>query len=393
MEEKIDSILHQAVAEAIESSELERLLKSDRPLNIKLGVDPTSPDLHLGHAVVLRKLKEFQDLGHQIYLVIGDFTAAIGDPAGVNKTRPVLTGVEIRSHMKTYLDQVGLILDIGKTHVVYNSEWLRSLSLTSLLGYAGGVSLNQLIEREDFALRLQNQDSVGLHELLYPLVQAIDSIHLKADVEIGGWDQRLNLLSTRTLQKKFQQAPEQLVLVKPLLGTDGSRKMSSSYHNYIGLTEPADQMFGKLMRVPDEQIHDYAELAAWLREEQIRELAGMHPKEAKMKLAELIVGLYHGLTEAKGAAERFDATFREGTVAPELVLPVHFASKTVNLQQAVASATGGSNSEAQRLIESGAVSVNGAKAADYRATVTLGDGPVSLQVGPRRFFSLEYKSV
>lgn len=372
--------------EIITLGELERLLASDRPLNIKLGVDPTSADLHLGHAVVLRKLRLFQEAGHQTFLVIGDFTASIGDPAGVNTARPVLSDDEIRSNMRTYLEQAELILDMNRTHVVYNSEWLKTMNLGELIGYAMQVTLNQLSEREDFATRLQEGNPVGFHECLYPLVQAIDSVHLKADIELGGGDQRLNLLMARDLQKKLGQPPQVIIMMKLLVGTDGHIKMSKSKGNYIGLAEPASQMFGKLMKLPDRLIDPYAEshdinLAS----------AGDHPRARKALMAKEMVAIYHD-DEAAAAAERnFDSTFRDKQIDDSLVNKIEFDSSAVPAIQAVTRSASVSTSEAKRLFEQNGIKLNNQPVTDPQLMIDLSQGRQLLQVGKHRFFELEWK--
>lgn len=378
-----------AVAELINESILTRRLNGGKKLIVKLGVDPTSKDLHLGHAVVLRKLRQFQELGHQAVLVIGDFTARIGDPAGVNKTRPVLSEDEIKDNMKTYLAQAGMILEIKKARVVYNSSWLAKMSLSDLLGYAQQISLNTLIEREDFATRLKAAQSVGLHELLYPLTQAIDSAQLKADVELGGWDQRLNLLLGRELQKKLGQTPQELVLLKPLLGLDGAKKMSSSLGNFIGLTDTSDEMFGKVMSIPDSLIVHYGELAALMgTEAEVKTvLKGLLPRDQKALVASKIVELYHGLPAAKKAVQNFNQTFRDKKVADHLASELLFSQKSISLIHAVAEAAECSNTQANRLIEQSAVTLDGEKMTNPNVDIDLAEEHL-LKIGKHTFRKL-----
>ncbi|HSX42166.1 MAG TPA: tyrosine--tRNA ligase [Candidatus Saccharimonadales bacterium] len=383
-------ILTWGIQEIITEGELNLLLASERPLNIKLGVDPTSPDLHLGHAVVLRKLKQFQELGHQCYLVIGDFTASIGDPSGRQNARPVLSEAEIRANMETYLKQAELVLDVQNTHIIYNSEWLQPLTLGSFIGTAMQVSLNTLIEREDFANRLKNKESVGFHELFYPIVQGIDSVHLEIDVEIGGWDQRLNMLMGRELQKKLGKQPQAVICMKPLLGLDGVKKMSKSFGNYVGLSEPADQMFGKLMRIPDSIIKDYAVLAAVMDDAQVKKLEP-HPREAKAEVAAQIVALYHGQEVADQAESIFNKTFRDKQLDPSLVKKVDSPDSEITVIQAVVIATHESSSEARRLIEQGAVRLGKKVANNPTTKINLTTGPAALQIGKHRFYELHYK--
>jgi tyrosyl-tRNA synthetase len=368
MEEKLETVLTQGVAEVVVKDEVKSLLAANKPLIVKLGVDPTSPDMHLGHALPLRKLRQLQDLGHQAVLVIGDFTAGIGDPAGSNKTRPVLSEDEIKSNMAGYLDQAAKIIDIDKATVVYNSEWLRSMTIKELVGYTMQISVNSLIEREDFANRLAQSNPVSLHELLYPLFQGIDSVHLKADIELGGWDQRLNFLTARELQKKLGQAPQGVIMMKPLLGLDGTRKMSKSYDNYIAINETADQMFGKVMSIPDELIANFGELAAWMDQEQIRLLNHRHPREAKADVAEAIVARYYSKEQA-----------------------ITFSDPEITLIQAVTQSLKESSSHAQRLISQNGVRIAGVIKSDPREKIVLAEKNVTLQIGKHRFFELRYE--
>ncbi|MBI4948480.1 tyrosine--tRNA ligase [Candidatus Berkelbacteria bacterium] len=383
----IEKILKSNVQEIINAEELEQKLRSGKPLNIKLGVDPTSPDLHLGHAVVLRKLAQFQEAGHQTFLIIGDFTASIGDPAGANKTRPVLTSEEIRHNMQTYVEQAAKVIDLEKTHIVYNSQWLKTMGLSEFFKYTMNVTLQQVIEREDFAKRISENQPIGLHEVMYSLVQGIDSVHLKADVEIGGWDQRLNLLTGRELQRKLGYPEQSLVLVKPLIGTDGVKKMSKSLNNYIGLYEVPNQMFGKLMRIKDELTDAYAESHEIIIPSEIT-----HPKERKMFVAKKIVEIYHGTESAKTAEASFTNTFSSigGSVATDLIREVTFPERSVPLIQAVTRCTTTSSSEARRLIDQGAIKLNSEVVDDYLHEVEIIDSP-QLQVGKHRFFKLVYK--
>ena len=379
------------VAEIISEKELSKLLGSKKRLKVKLGVDPTSKDLHLGHAVVLRMLKQFQDMGHKVFLVVGDFTALIGDPSGANKTRPVLSEEDIRDNMLTYLEQAELVLDMKTADVVYNSSWLKGISLGKFTNYAMQVSVNQLIDREDFSKRLKDHQPLFLHELIYPVVQALDSVELKTDIEIGGWDQRLNLLLARELQKKLGQKPEVLIMMKALIGTDGEKKMSKSYDNYIGLAEKPDQMFGQLMSIRDELLPNFAEMAAGMDEYAVKRLATMHPKEAKIEVAKEIVGIYYGQEAADKAAEGFEDTFSNKRVSANLVEAVSFDDHEVLIIQAVTKATGSSFSEARRLIDQGGVSLNNQVIKDQHQKINLRKGSNKLRVGKHRFFALLWK--
>lgn len=378
------SLFEVGVAEVIEEESLRSRLKDDK-LTIKLGVDPTSGDLHLGHAVVLRKLAEFQQLGHKTILVIGDFTASIGDPAGVNVTRPVLTHQQIEENMKTYMEQASLIIDPKKTEIVYNSSWLAKMNLGNFLGYAQKVTLNNLIEREDFAKRLKSGQMVSLHELLYPLSQAIDSVHLKADVELGGYDQRLNLLLGRELQKKLGQKPQELVMMKLLIGTDGVKKMSSSLGNYIALTDSADEMFGKIMRIADESINDFAELGAWMGSNEVKDLSKIeNPRDQKALVAKRIVQLFYGHQAAEISSNSFDETFRDKKVSEHLAQELKFNLGSIGLLQLVKDGAECSASEAMRLIRQGAVSIEGQKKSDPNEKIDLSKESM-LKIGKHTF--------
>ncbi len=382
------NVFDSTVAEVIEQTNLEKRLKGNRPLIIKLGVDPTSPDLHLGHAVVLRKLRQFQDLGHVAALVIGDFTAQIGDPSGRNSTRPVITKEEIGHNLKTYIDQAKLILNMDKAKVMHNSVWLSKITLSDFIRTAAQVSVNTLLERDDFSDRLKDNQSLLLHELIYPVSQAIDSVELKADVEIGGWDQRLNLLMGRELQKKMGQVPQEIVILKPLIGLDGERKMSKSLGNYIGLTEDSDNMFGKLMSIPDKLIMSYAELAAGLSSQEIENLPE-HPRDAKATVAEKIVSLYHSSEDAKMAVERFKKTFSERQGGDSLADEVAVKGvERLTLVEAVRLSAGVSGSEASRLIGQKAVKINGETVEDPNFIIDVGTTSYQLQIGKHRFYEL-----
>ena len=384
-----ETTLTWAVAEIIESASLTRRLKENKNLIVKLGIDPTSRELHLGHAVVLRKLRQFQDLGHKAALVIGDFTGLIGDPSGVNVTRPALTKEQVKDNMSTYMEQAGQIIDLKKVEIVYNSKWLSKINLANFIDIASKVSLNGLVEREDFAKRLDSGKQVALHELIYAVAMAIDSVELKSDVELGGWDQRLNLLLGRELQKKFGQIPQDLVIMRPLIGLDGVRKMSSSLGNYIGLTDSRDQMFGKVMSIPDSMIVHYGELAALMGTEAEVEtkLKNIHPREQKALVASRIVEIYHGVFEAKKALQNFNQTFRDKKVADHMASELLFSQESVLLLHAVAEASQCSNTHAGRLIEQGAVKLNGVKMMDPNFEIML-TGELMMHIGKHAFRKL-----
>ena len=375
-------------------------LKRDEPLNIKLGVDPTAPDIHIGHAVPLRKLRAFQDLGHHVTLIIGDGTALIGDPSGRNSTRPQLTSEQVAANAQTYVNQAFKILDPEKTTLRHNSEWLLSMGLEDILKVTGLFTVARILERDDFSKRYNGNLPIGVHEFLYPIMQAYDSVMIKADVELCGTDQLFNLMAGRELMEKMGMEP-QVCLTLPLLeGTDGVRKMSKSYGNYVGLTdEPAD-MFGKVMSIPDEIMVKYFRLASTLSVDEIDSIeAGLaagelHPNKVKRQLAANIVAAYHG-EEAAGAAEAdFDRVFKNHDAPKDI--PEFAADLTPNdegkvyLAKLIADAgLAKSAGEARRLIDGGGVKVNGAAipAKEYNVDPSMLAGAV-LQVGKRKFVRL-----
>lgn len=390
------SVLKQGTIQVIPEDDLLKKLKSGKKLIIKLGADPTAPDLHLGHAVVLRKMRQFQDLGHTVIFLIGDFTARIGDPTGKSKTRPPLTEEAIAANTKTYFEQVGKILDTSKVQIRYNSEWLSKLSFIDVVNLSAKVTVARLIEREDFAHRLKNQQSIGFHELLYPLMQAYDSVALKADVELGGTDQTFNLLMGRFLQEQYGQEP-QVVLTTPLLeGLDGVEKMSKSLNNYIGLSETADQAFGKLMSISDTLMWRYYEVLLLTPVEVIAQLkhdsaAGLlHPMKIKKEMAHKVIATFWSLQEADAAQQKFEAVFQQKDLskAQTVTLPKGTVPTVwiVDLFKLIGIA--GTSSEFKRLIESGAVSVNDQVIKDFKAEITWHSG-MTLKVGKHRIYVIE----
>jgi len=389
MDSRVEALLEQGVAEIIDRQKLAKLLTSGKKLKIKLGVDPTSVELHLGHGVVLRKLRQFQDLGHQVILLIGDFTAMIGDPAGVKKTRPALSTAEVKKNMSSYTKQIEIIFGKKPPRIVYNSHWLKKMALDDFIKYSQLLTLNNLIERKDFRQRLEAGESVGAHELIYPILQGLDSIQLKADVEIGGNDQRLNLLMAQDLQRRVGQEPQQIMMLKELIGLDGQLKMSSSKDNFIPLTASASEMFGQLMRIDDKQISSYAELAAGMTKEQIDSLP-THPREAKAQVARRTVACYWGDEAATQARKSFEALVSGEETPDELVKPLKIPVAQVALDGVVSQAANCSMSQARRLIFQKAVSLNGEVIEDakWRVDVNKDRGKV-LRLGPRRIFRLE----
>ena len=418
--------LKKGAAEIIPEPELraslEKSLKTGTPLRVYLGVDPTAPDLHLGHTVVLRKLKHFQDMGHTAVFLIGDFSAMIGDPTGVSETRPPLTREQVDANAKTYLAQVFKILDPAKTEVRYNSEWLGKLSSYDIIRLTARYSLARMLEREDFRERLsggwkgqlfksseettsgaesakpnvKRPSSMAIHELLYPLLTALDAVELKSDVELGATEQKFNLLVHREIQREYG-LPGQAILTMPILvGLDGQRKMSKSLGNYIGITEPPADMFGKIMSIPDDLMWTYYELATDRTPQQITALkqevssSALHPMDAKMRLAEEIVSGFHGPDPARKAAENFQRVFRDRqapTEVPTQKIPIGPPKKLIALLVELKLAP--SKSEAERLIKQGAVELNESRVDDPRADLDL-TKPVQflLRAGKKKFLRI-----
>lgn len=386
-----NNFFEKGVAEIINKKSLEQRLKSKKKLRIKLGVDPTRPDIHLGHAVALRVLRKLQDAGHTIIFLIGDYTTKIGDPSGRNTTRPVLDDAEIKKNAKTYFDQVGVILDLKKTEVRYNSEWFSKMNFNDILQIAGKFTVAQIIERDDFEKRLKGGIDVGLHEMLYPLMQAYDSVILKADVEFGGTDQRFNILAGRDLQKKMGQAPQDIVLVGLLVGLDGKEKMSKSLNNYIGITESSKSMFGKTMSIPDSLIESYFELCTDETASDIKKhLDGMkkgkNPRDVKAELAEKIVEIYHGKKKALEAKEEFFKVFSKKELPSKIPTVKLLGNFELPLFLIELGATT-SNSEARRLISQGAVKIDGTKVTDPKSQIATHKDMV-IQVGKQKYYRI-----
>lgn len=386
-----NKFFEKGVAEIIDEKSLEQKLKSKKKLRIKLGVDPTRPDIHLGHAVALRILKKLQDAGHTIIFLIGDYTTKIGDPSGRNTTRPVLDEAEIKKNAKTYFDQVGIILDLKKTEIRYNSEWFSKMNFNDILQIAGKFTVAQIIERDDFHKRLKGGQDVGLHEMLYPLMQAYDSVVLKADVEFGGTDQRFNILAGRDLQKKMGQAPQDIVMMDILIGLDGKEKMSKSLDNYIGITESPKTMFGKTMSIPDSLIESYFELCTDETTDKIKKHmdnieAGKNPRDVKAELAEKIVEIYHGKKKAEEAKEEFFKVFSKKELPSEIPTVKLSGSFELPLFLIELGATT-SNSEARRLISQGAVKIDGTKVTDSKSQIATHKDMI-VQVGKQKYYKI-----
>jgi tyrosyl-tRNA synthetase len=392
--------LKKGAAEIIPEAELraalEKSLKSGTPLRVYLGVDPTAPDLHLGHTVVLRKLKHFQDMGHTAVFLIGDFSAMIGDPTGVSETRPPLTREQVDVNAKTYLAQVFKILDPAKTEVRYNSEWLGKLSAEAIVRLCSHYRLARMLEREDFRSRLDEGHPISVHELLYPLFTAYDAVSLKSDVELGATEQKFNLLVHREIQREYG-LPGQAILTMPILvGLDGQRKMSKSFGNSIGITEAPADMFGKIMSIPDDLMWTYYELTTDRTPQQITALqqevisAALHPMDAKMRLAEEIVSGFHGPDPARKAAENFQRVFRDRqspSDVPAQKLPLGPPKKLIALLVELKLAP--SKSEAERLIKQGAVELNESRVDDPRANLDLTKpAQFLLRAGKKKFLRL-----
>ena len=388
--------LKKGAAEIIREEELkEKLVESakvGKPLRVKLGVDPTAPDIHLGHTMVLRKLKHFQDMGHTAIFLIGDFTAMVGDPSGQSETRPPLTREHVRKNVKTYLDQVYSILDRKNTEVRYNSDWLAKLTAEEIIRLCAHYRLARMLEREDFRSRIANNQPFSVHELLYPLLVAYDSVVLEADVELGATEQKFNLLVGRDIQREYGQ-PQQVAFTMPILvGLDGERKMSKSFGNYIGIREAPGEMFGKVMSISDDLMWSYYELLTDFPPPTITRLRGevrsgvLHPMNAKVQLGHTIVAGFHGEEAARKAAEEFRLVFRDRK-APTEIPEMRLGCGTRPLF-AVLTETGlaASRSEAERLIKQGAVEVNGQVEREVKRMIVLNPGElVPLRVGKKKF--------
>jgi tyrosyl-tRNA synthetase len=389
--------LKKGVAEVIPEEELKQKLensaKNGKPLRVYLGVDPTAPDIHLGHTVVLRKLKHFQDMGHTAIFLIGDFSAMIGDPTGQSETRPPLSREQVEVNAKTYLAQVYKILDAEKTEVRYNSEWLGKMSSYDVVRLCGHYRLARMLEREDFRSRLENNLPIAVHELLYPLLTACDAVTLQSDVELGATEQKFNILVHREIQREYGLSPQVVFTMPILVGLDGQRKMSKSLGNYVGITEPPAEMFGKLMSIPDELMWSYYELVTDRTAHEIGELkkevqdGKLHPMDAKMRLAEEVVSGFHGDRAGRKAAENFQRVFRERRAPeepPVQNLPLGPAKKLTALLVELKLAA--SKSEAERLIKQRGVEIDEACVEDERKEIDLSK-PVEflLRAGKKKF--------
>lgn len=397
-EKQLEIIKRGAVEVILEKEllhKLERSCKENRPLRVKAGFDPTAPDIHLGHTVLLEKMRQFQELGHEVIFLIGDFTGMIGDPSGKSETRKPLSRQEVLENAKTYREQISKILDPDKTIIDFNSRWMSSMTVEDLIRLASHYTVARMLEREDFKQRFMNQNPISIHEFLYPLIQGYDSVVLKADVELGGTDQRFNLVVGRELQKEYGQEPQVLVLMPLLEGLDGVKKMSKSLGNYIGITEPPKEMFGKIMSISDDLMLRYYELLSHISLEEFVRLkegirdGSVHPKEAKERLAMEIVERYWGRDEAIKAKEEFEHIFRDKGMPEEIPeMDFHWDGEEIWVPKLM-KLTGlvSSTSEAVRLIKQGAVVINDMKVVDPERKIP--EGEYILKVGKRKFLKVK----
>lgn len=399
VEEQLE-IIRRGTTEIVPEEELieklKKARKKNKPLKIKLGVDPTRPDLHLGHSVILRKMRQFQDLGHEVILIIGGFTAMIGDPTGQNKTRPPLSMEEVKNNAETYIEQAKKILDEEKLTLTNNYDWLGDMDFMDVIKLSSKLTVARMIERDDFSKRFEANEPISLHEFLYPLAQGQDSVHLKSDVELGGTDQKFNLLVGRQLQKEDGQEPQVCLMMPLLVGTDGSAKMSKSYDNYIGINEEPNDMYGKSLSIPDDLIYTYYELVTDVKTDDlpaIKEKIEKDPRNAKHDLAYTIVRMYHGEEAAKSAKKYFEKTVVNKEV-PDDAPEFHFETgKEIRLLDIVAE-TGfsPSNGETKRMIKQGGISLDDKKITDKNYSMTFKEGDeYTLKVGKRNFGIIKAK--
>ena len=395
--EQTMALIQRGTEEILLEDELRDKLKQGKPLRVKAGFDPTAPDLHLGHTVLINKLKQFQDLGHHILFLIGDFTGMIGDPTGKNVTRKPLTREQVEENAKTYADQVFKILDRDKTEVVFNSDWMAQMNAADMIKLASHSTVARMLERDDFSKRYANGQPISIHEFLYPLIQGYDSVALKADIELGGTDQKFNLLMGRELQKLHQQRPQTVITLPILEGLDGVQKMSKSLNNYIGVSDPADEMFGKIMSVSDELMWRYFELLSFQPMqtiEQYREqiAQGKNPRDIKFILAREIVARFHNEAAAEQALQNFQNRFAKGMVPDEMpeftlqgsdgALGIAYILRDSELTK--------STSQAMQMIKQGAVKVNSEKVSDTKLALGAGETYI-IQVGKRKFARVSIK--
>lgn len=374
---------------------LEKSIKENKPLNIKLGCDPSRPDLHIGHSVVLRKLAQFQQLGHQAILIIGDFTGMIGDPSGRNSTRPALSLEETKINGRTYFEQASKILDKEQTRMVYNSEWLSKMTFEDVIKLSSKFTVARMLERDDFTKRYKNGEPISIHEFLYPLAQAMDSVAISADVELGGTDQKFNLLVGRDIQREFGMEPQVIITMPLLVGTDGVDKMSKSYGNYIGISESPKDIYGKTLSIPDNLIYTYYELATDISNDELKEIKeqlndkNINPRDLKRKLARTLVKMYYDEQSAIEAEEEFDKIFIKKEIPDEISeMNWNREKKEIAIVDLLLETNlAPSRSEAKRLISQGGVSIDGDKISDLSAIIKLKNENI-IKVGKRNFLKI-----
>jgi tyrosyl-tRNA synthetase len=391
------SLIKRGTDEILTESDLKKKLESGKQLVIKAGFDPTAPDLHLGHTVLLNKLRHFQDLGHKVIFLIGDFTGQIGDPSGKNKTRPTLDSYELIENAKTYEKQVFKILKKELTEVRFNSEWCNDLGAAGLIGLASKYNVARMLERDDFNKRYNSNQSIAVHEFLYPLVQGYDSVALNADVECGGTDQKFNLLVGRELQRAYDQEPQVVLTVPILEGLDGTNKMSKSLNNFIGIDEKPDEMFGKIMSISDDLMWRWFELLSFISEAEIKNLrqqvhGGANPRDIKFILAEELVDRFHGASNGSTCKEQFLQRFQKGSLPEEIKdISVEIESDSIPLTNLLKSTEmTSSTSEAMRLIKQGGVKIDSEKVSDPKLEIQSGSEAI-YQVGKRKFLKIKIK--
>ena len=391
------ALIKRGADEILVEAELVEKLKKNKPLRIKAGFDPTAPDLHLGHTVLINKLRQFQDLGHEVLFLIGDFTGMIGDPTGKSATRPALTRDDVIENARSYEQQIFKILDPTKTLVMFNSSWMNEMNPADLIQLAAKHTVARMLERDDFSKRYKNGQPIAIHEFLYPLIQGYDSVAMKADVELGGTDQKFNLLVGRELQKHYGQDPQVVITMPILEGLDGVQKMSKSLNNYIGIDDAPDEMFGKIMSISDELMWRYFELLSFLPEEDIEKFKqdieeGINPRDIKFVLGEEIVARFHSTEEATQARENFIARFQKGAMPDDIpekeITATNGKLAIANLLKEAGLVQ--STSEAFRMIKQGAVKIDGEKVTDKGLEIELGNEHI-YQVGKRRFAKVKLK--
>ncbi len=389
-EKAVDQLLALGVADVIVKEDLKKKLMSGKQLRIKFGIDPTGFDLHLGHMVVVHKLREFQEMGHQIVLLFGNFTGQIGDPTGKDKAREMKTQSELEKNAKHYLKQVAPVLDVDKLEVVWNADWLAPLTFAEVVHLASMFTVSQMLERDMFQKRMEDNKPISVHEFMYPLMQGYDSVPIKADVELGGTDQTFNMLAARTIQKAYDQEPQCVMSLPILVGTDGSMKMGKTTANYIGVDEAPEEMFGKIMSVTDDAILTYAELAGRMSRDEWESFkkrleGGENPRDLKMELAEMIIKIYHDEEAAKKGRAHFETVFQKKELPDDIPEQV-FDGDTWNIVDLITEANlVASKSDGRRMVEQGAVKVDGEKVNSFEDEIILSEKGKLIQVGKRKF--------